>query len=64
MFYSNKIKVRPSFTELQNNIPAAPSYGEYISHMIRYSRACGSYQDYLYKGLWQTRNLLNKVTTS
>jgi hypothetical protein len=26
------------------NIPAAPAYGVYISQLIRYSRACGSYQ--------------------
>jgi hypothetical protein len=27
------------------NIPVAPAYEVYISELIRYSRACGSYQD-------------------
>jgi hypothetical protein len=33
------------------NIPAAPAYGVYISQLIRYSRACGSYQDFIDRGL-------------
>ena len=33
-----------------SNIPAAPAYGVYISQMIRYSRACGYYQDFLNRG--------------
>ena len=43
-----------------SNIPAAPAYGVYISQMIRYSRACGSYQDFLDRGLLLTRKLLNQ----
>ena len=43
-----------------SNIPAAPAYGVYISQMIRYSRTCGSYQDFLDRGLLLTRNLLNQ----
>jgi hypothetical protein len=35
---------------ISSNIPAAPAYGVYISQMIRYSRACGSYQDFLDRG--------------
>jgi hypothetical protein len=42
------------------NIPTAPAYGVYISHMIRYSRASGSYQDLLDRGLLLTRKLLNQ----
>jgi hypothetical protein len=45
---------------LGSNIPAAPAYGVYISQMIRYSRACGSYQDILDRGLLLTRKLLNQ----
>ena len=33
---------------------------EYISQLIWYSRACGSYQDFLDIGLLLTRKLLNK----
>jgi hypothetical protein len=43
-----------------SNIPAAPAYGVYISQMIRYSRACSSYQDFLDRGLLLTRKLLNQ----
>jgi len=34
--------------------------GVYISQMIRYSRACGSYQDFLDRGLLLTKKLLNQ----
>ena len=43
-----------------SNIPAAPAYGVYISQLIRYSRACGSYQDVLDRELLLTRKLLNQ----
>jgi molybdopterin-guanine dinucleotide biosynthesis protein A len=33
---------------------------EHISQLIRYSRACGSHQDYLDRGLLLTRKLLNQ----
>jgi hypothetical protein len=36
-----------NFPFICSNIPAAPAYGVYISQMIRYSRTCGSYQDFL-----------------
>ena len=51
-----------------SNIPVAPAYGVYIYlsiylsiyQMIRYSRACGSYQDFLDRGLLLTKKLLNQ----
>ena len=45
-----------------SNIPAAPAYGVYISQLIRYSRACRSYQDLLDKsrGLLLTWKLLKQ----
>jgi hypothetical protein len=49
-----------NFPFICSNIPAAPAYGVYISQMIRYSRACGSYQDILDRGLLLTRKLLNQ----
>jgi hypothetical protein len=49
-----------TFTSICSNIPAAPAYGVYISQLIRYSRACGSYQDFLDRGLLLTMKLLNK----
>jgi len=49
-----------NFPFICSNIPAAPGYGVYISQLIRYSRACGSYQDFPDRGLLLTRKLLNQ----
>jgi hypothetical protein len=49
-----------SFPFISIKIPAAPTYGEYISRLIRLSRACGSYQHFLDRGLLLTRKLLNQ----
>jgi hypothetical protein len=38
-----------NFPFICSNFPAAPAYGVYLSQMIRYFRACGSYQDFLDK---------------
>ena len=49
-----------NFPFICSDIPAAPAYGVFISQMIRYSRACGSYQNFLDRGLLLTRKLLNQ----
>ena len=49
-----------NFPFICSNIPAAPAYEVYICQLIRYSRACGSYQDSLDRGLLLTRKLLNQ----
>ena len=49
-----------NFPFICNNIPAAPAYGVYISQLIRDSRACGSYQDFLDRELLLTRKLMNQ----
>ena len=49
-----------NFPFLSSNIQAAPAYGVYISQLIRYSRACISYHDFLDRGLLLTRKVLNK----
>jgi hypothetical protein len=49
-----------NFPFVYGNIPAAPAYGAYISQMIRYYRACGSYQDFLDRELLLTMKLLNQ----
>ena len=43
-----------------SNIPAAPAYGVYISHIIRYSKACSFYQDVFDRGLLLRMKLLNQ----
>ena len=32
---------------MRSTIPAAPAQRVYLSQMLRYSRACGSYRDFL-----------------
>ena len=49
-----------NFAFICSNIPAAPVYGVYISQLIRYSGAFGSYQDFLRRRLLLTRKLLNQ----
>ena len=52
-----------NFPLICSNIPAAPAYEVYISQLIRYSRACGSYQDFLDRGLLLTKKLLVITST-
>ena len=49
-----------NFPFICNNIPATPAYGVYISQLIQYSRACGSHQNFLDRGLLLRRKLLNQ----
>jgi len=49
-----------NFPFICSNIPAAPAYWVYISQLIRYSRACGSYQYFRNRRLPLTRKLLNQ----
>ena len=49
-----------NFPFICSNILATPAYRVYISQLIRYSRACGSYQDFLDRGLLLRRMLLNQ----
>jgi len=49
-----------NFPFLCSSILAAPAYGVYISQLTRYSRACGSCQDFLDSGLLLTRKLPNQ----
>ena len=49
-----------NFQFIWSSILVASVYGVYISQLIRYSRACGSYMDFLDRGLLITRKLLNQ----
>ena len=45
---------------LSSNIPSAPAYGVYVSHLIRYARACSNYQDFMECGKVLTTKLLSQ----
>ena len=49
-----------NFPFICSNIPAAPAYGVYISQLIQYSRACGSYHDFLDRWLLLIMKLVNQ----
>ena len=49
-----------NFSFICSNIPAAPVYEVYVSQLIWYSRTCGSYQDFLHRGLLLIRKLRNQ----
>ena len=38
-----------NFPFLSSNIPSGPSYGVYISQLIRYARCCSYYEDFRYR---------------
>ena len=48
------------YTSICSNIPAVPTSRVSLSQLIRYTRACGSYQDFLDRGLLLIRKLLNR----
>jgi len=52
-----------NFPFICNNIPAAPACEVYISQLIRFSQLCGSYQDFLDRGLLLTRKLGSPLRT-
>jgi hypothetical protein len=45
------IVLYPLIRSICSNIPAAPASWIYIIQLIRYSRACGYYQEFLHRGL-------------
>jgi hypothetical protein len=49
-----------NFPFICSNIPASTAYQAYISQLIRYSRACGSYHDFLDRRLLLRRKLQNQ----
>ena len=38
-----------NFPFLSSNIPSGPSYGVYISQLIRFARCCSHYDDFRYR---------------
>ena len=48
------------FPFVSTNIPAIPAYGVYISQLIRYSRVCVQYIDFLDRAQLLTQKLLTQ----
>ena len=49
-----------NFAFMCSNISGGLAYGVYVYQLIRYFRACGSYQDFFDRGLLLTMKLLNQ----
>jgi hypothetical protein len=49
-----------NFPNMCSNIPASPSYGVYISQLVRYARASSNYSDFLKRHLHLTNRLLDQ----
>ena len=49
-----------NFPHLSSNIPSSPAHGVYISQLIRYSRACSHYNDFLARAKVLTQKLLRQ----
>ena len=49
-----------NFPHLSSNIPLSPAYGVYISQLIRYARACSTYEHFKYRGKILTDKLLSQ----
>ena len=49
-----------NFPFLCSNIPASPAYGVFVSQLIRYGRACSSYDDFVHRSRLLTSKLLTQ----
>jgi hypothetical protein len=49
-----------NFSFISSNIPASPAYGVYISQLVRYSRACAQYSDFIDRVQLLTEKLLKR----
>ena len=47
-----------NFPFFSSNIPSSPSYGVYISQLIRYARACSHFTNFVYRSVLVTQKLL------
>jgi hypothetical protein len=47
-----------NFPFITSNITPSPAYGDYISQLIRYSRACSQYSDFQDRAQLLTQKLL------
>ena len=49
-----------NFPLLCGNNPSSPTYGFFVSQLIRYSRACSDYKDFLYRCQLLTTRLVSQ----
>ena len=49
-----------NFPLLSRNIPSSPAYGVFISHLIRYARACSSYECFILRAARLSFKLLRQ----
>ena len=49
-----------NFPFLSSNIPSSPAYGVFISQLIRYARACSSYECFILRALRLSNELLGQ----
>ena len=48
-----------NFPYLCSNIPTSPAYGVYLSQLVRYARACSTYDQFLFRGCLLTNKLMS-----
>ena len=49
-----------NFPFLDGDVPRSPSYGVYISHLIRFARVCSNVDDFNNRNLFLTAKLLKR----
>ena len=49
-----------NFPFLSSNIPSSPAYGVFISQLIRYARACSSYESFILRAMRLSNKLLGQ----
>ena len=49
-----------NFPFLSSNIPSSPAYGVFISQLIRYTRACSSYECFILRAVRLSNKLLGQ----
>ena len=49
-----------NFPFLSSNIPSSPAYGVFISQLIRYARACSSYECFILRAMRLSHKLLGQ----
>ena len=53
-----------NFLFLSSNIPTSPAYGVFISKLIRYTRACSTYECYIIRATRLSNRLLEQRSSS